>query len=183
MADRPSLRTERLLLRPFALADAPEVQRLAGEKDIAAATLAVPHPYGDGMAESWISTHQATFDGGTQVVFAITRQRDGALVGAIGLEITREHAHAELGYWIGKPYWGQGYATEAARAAVGYGFERLGLNRIFAYHFVRNPASGRVLRKIGMTYEGCLRRHIQKWGAFEDLACYAILRREASLPS
>ena len=83
---------------------------------------------------------------------------------------------AELGYWIGKPYWGQGYCTEAARATLDFGFEQLGLNRIFAHHFARNPASGRVMQKIGMTREGRLRQHVKKWDAFEDLELYGILK-------
>ena len=89
-----------------------------------------------------------------------------------------EHDHAELGYWIGVPYWGAGYATEGARAVMQFGFETLSLNRIFASHFSRNPASGRVLQKIGMRYEGTLRRHLKKWDEYIDLECYGVLRSE-----
>ena len=89
-----------------------------------------------------------------------------------------QHSHAELGYWIGVPYWGKGYATEAAKAVVRYGFEQIKLNRIFAHHFKPNPASGKVLRKIGMKYEGCMRQHVRKWDEFVDLELYAILREE-----
>jgi RimJ/RimL family protein N-acetyltransferase len=100
------------------------------------------------------------------------------VIGAVGLRVDRDHARAELGYWIGKPYWGRGYATEAARAALRWGFDSLGLERIYAYHFARNAASGRVLRKIGMTPEGIARRHVRKWGEYHDSPLYSILRGE-----
>ena len=83
-----------------------------------------------------------------------------------------------MGYWIGKPFWGQDYCTKAARAMLDFGFGPWELNRIHAYHFVRNPASGRVMAKIGMQYEGLLRQHVIKWGQFEDLALYGILRSD-----
>ena len=141
---RPTLETSRLTLRPFDLADAADVQRLAGAKEVASTTLTVPHPYEDGMAEAWIGAHQETFEKGKDVTFAITLEKNGALIGAISLNsINREHQRAEIGYWIGVPYWNRGYCTEAARAVVRYGFEVLALERIYAHHFRRNPASGR----------------------------------------
>jgi RimJ/RimL family protein N-acetyltransferase len=180
MKERPTLETTRLILRPFTLGDARDVQRLAGDREIASTTLNVPHPYEDGMAEQWIGTHQEKYERGELVNFAIVRRVDNALIGAIGLRINQQHTHAELGYWIGKPYWNTGYGTEAARAVVAYGFERCGLHRIHASHLTRNPASGRVLQKIGMRYEGCLRQHVNKWEVFEDLALYGILQSEYS---
>jgi len=178
MTERPTLETIRLILRPFTLADAPEVQRLAGDRAIASTTLSIAHPYEDGMAERWISRHQDAFEQGTQYSFAITRRVDGALLGAIGLHPTPAHRHAELGYWIGVPYWNQGYTSEAAAAVLGYAFTVLRLHRVFAKHVTRNPASGRVMQKIGMTYEGTLRGHTLKWDVFEDVAVYGILAGE-----
>ena len=115
---------------------------------------------------------------GELVNFAIVRRADNALLGAIGLRINQQHTHAELGYWIGQPYWNAGYCTEAAHAVVAYGFEGLKLHRIHASHMTRNPASGRVMQKIGMHYEGCLRQHVKKCEVFEDLALYGILQSE-----
>jgi RimJ/RimL family protein N-acetyltransferase len=178
MAERPELKTDRLLLRPFILADAPAVQRLAGDRDIASTTLSIPHPYEDGMAEQWINTLQEKFEQGEFVNFAVVLLADGALIGAIGLHINLAHENAELGFWIGKPYWGNGYCTEAARAVLHYGFTRLGLHRISARHLSRNPASARVMEKIGMQYEGCQRQRVKKWGVFEDVKMYAILKNE-----
>jgi RimJ/RimL family protein N-acetyltransferase len=177
MTLQPTLRSDRLVLRPFTLADAPDVQRLAGDRDIASTTLNIPHPYEDGMAETWIGGHQERFEKGEQVSFAVVLE-DGTLIGAMGLHVNQEFERAELGYWIGKPYWGRGYCTEAAKTVLHYGFETLGLNRIQARHLARNPASGRVMQKIGMRYEGYLRQHVNKWGIFEDIELYAILKSE-----
>ena len=178
MKTRPTLQTARLILRPFELTDAPEVKKLAGAKEIASTTGVVPHPYKDGMAEEWISTHQQRFEQGKLVNFAIVVKEITQLCGAIELTIDNENSNAELGYWIGVPYWGQGYCTEAALVVVAYGFKNLNLHRIYASHLTRNPASGRVIQKLGMTYEGCLRQHEQKWGKFEDVAIYGILATE-----
>ena len=178
MRIRPTLQTSRLILRPFELTDAPEVQKLAGAKEIASTTGVVPHPYEDGMAEEWISTHQQRFDRGKLVNFAIVEKKTTQLCGAIELTIDNENYNAELGYWIGVPYWGQGYCTEAALVIVAYGCERLNLHRIYASHLTRNPTSGKVMQKVGMIREGCLRQHEQKWGKFEDVAMYGILATE-----
>ena len=173
-----TIHTDRLILRPFMLSDAAEVQRLAGDRAIAAVTQAIPHPYEDGMAEDWIKSHPKQFAEGKGVVFAITFSETNLLCGAIGLSIHQEDNRAELGYWIGKPFWGNGYCTEAALAVLKYGFESLGLHRIYSSHFSSNPASGRVMQKIGMIYEGCLRQHLLKWGKFEDRVQYGILKSE-----
>ena len=177
--DIPRLETERLVLRPFLTSDAPEVMRMAGDADIAATTLNIPHPYEPGMAETWIASHQEGFESGKVVNFAITRREDGALVGAIGLVLTAAHRRAELGYWVGKEHWNRGYATEAAGAVLRHGFEVLALHRIEAHHMSRNPASGRVMQKNGMQHEGRLAQHVLKNGVFEDLELYGLLRAGA----
>jgi RimJ/RimL family protein N-acetyltransferase len=177
----PTLQTERLLLRPFSIADAPRVQLLAGEREVASTTLRIPHPYGDGLAESWIAMHPQLLADGKALPLAIVLRASNELIGAIGLEIDADHERAELGYWIGKPYWGQGYCTEAARAIVPYAFQELGLNRIVAHYFARNPASGRVMEKLGMRREGVLRQDIKKWGKFEDRMVYGLLREDFAL--
>ena len=170
------IETARLVLRPFRMADADDVQRLAGDRAVADTTLNIPHPYEDGLAEKWISNHRDWYERREQAIFAVTLRPAGTLLGAAGLRIDDEDQRAELGYWIGRPFWGQGYCTEAARAVLQFGFEQLGLNRIFAHHFVRNPASGRVMQKLGMAHEGRLPQHVRKWDGFEDLEFYGMLR-------
>ena len=173
----PSLQTRRLLLRPFALGDAPIVQRLAGDRDVASTTLTIPHPYEDGMAEAWIETHLSNWEAKKVLTLAVTTDEDG-LVGAIGLHLKMEHRRAEVGYWIGVPFWNRGYATEAAGAVTNFGFDELDLNRIEAHHFTHNPASGRVMEKLGMKLEGVRRQHVLKGDKLEDLTLYALLRSD-----
>lgn len=151
------------------------MQALAGAREVAATTLNIPHPYEDGMADAWIRTHAPGYEAEEQATFALTLRQTEELVGAIGLAISRPHSRAELGYWVGLPFWNRGHATEAARAVLRFGFEELELNRIFAQHLVSNPASGRVMQKVGMRHEGRFRQHIQKWGKFEDVDLYGIL--------
>ena len=169
------LQTQRLTLRPYAPTDIPALVPLIGAREVAATTLRIPHPYTEEIARAFIALAEKDEASGQCVRRAITLRQTGALCGGIGLQIEADHCRAELGYWIGVPYWGNGYATEAAGAMVKYGFETLGLQRIFASYVPRNVASGNVLRKIGMLREGYLRAHILKWGEFLDLEMYGML--------
>jgi RimJ/RimL family protein N-acetyltransferase len=174
MDTHPTLETTRLKLRPFSEADIAELLPLIGTREVAATTLRIAHPYTEKEARDFL----AKSHGDDEVRLAVTLRNGGQLCGGIGLRLAPEHQHAELGYWLGVPYWGHGYATEAARELLRYGFENLGLHRIFASHFKHNPASGRVLVKLGMHYEGCQREHLRKWDQFVDSELYGILRQE-----
>jgi RimJ/RimL family protein N-acetyltransferase len=169
-------------LRRFRASDAPRVQQLANDPELADTTFRLPHPYPDGAAEAWIATHEGLLAQDKEAIFAIvlpaTETEDELLVGCISLGIRREHQRAEAGYWMGREYWGRGYCTAALRLLIAYGFEELGLRRIIAHHFVRNPASGRVMQKAGMQREGLLREHIFKDGKFEDAIVYGVLRSD-----
>ncbi|HEX2062063.1 MAG TPA: GNAT family protein [Thermoanaerobaculia bacterium] len=171
---RPTLHTQRLTLRPFTLDDAPAVHRLAGAYEVALNTALIPHPYPEGAAEEWIGVHQEDYDQNRIHHFAID---DGQLAGAIGLVMKGDDI-AEIGYWIGVPFWNRGYASEAAVEVIRYGFEQCRLERIFAGHYGRNAASGRVMQKAGMQYEGTLRKHAVKWGVRLDVVFYGLLREE-----
>jgi len=176
--DQPTLRTSRLILRPFTVDDAVSVELLAGAREVADTTMHLPHPYPSGAAEQWIATHPGEWDAGTCATFAITDAGTGQLFGAIALTIAAAHARGELGYWIGLPFWNRGYCTEAGIAMLELGFETLGLHRIQARHLTRNPASGRVMQKLAMQPEGVHRHGMRKNDRFEDLAIYAILSDE-----
>lgn len=175
---QPDLTTERLRLRPFRITDAGAVSTLAGDEAIARNTLNIPHPYSREDAEEWIRGHPGQFDRRDAVAYAVTLASDGTLVGAVGLILDEANDSAELGYWIARDQWGQGFATEAARAVVAWAFDTLELHRIHASHFPRNPASGRVLEKLGMRHEGRLREHVKKWGDYLDLERFGLLRDE-----
>jgi len=171
-----TLRTQRLLLRPFSIVDAPRVQHFAGAREVYATTLNIPHPYADGLAELWIASHVVQFNSGKGATFAITLAEDGELVGAIGLGVQPQHQRAELGYWVGVPYWNRGYCTEAAVAVIRYGFDELGLHKITSRHLAGNYASERVMVKAGMRKEGELVDEICKDGAFRTLGVYGLVK-------
>ena len=174
MASLPTLNTQRLVIRPYRETDIPELLPLIGTKEVAATTLRIAHPYTEQDARGFLALAQEP----GKIWLAITLRDDGRQIGGIGMRIDEQHQHAELGYWLGVTYWGQGYATEASREMLRYGFEDLKLHRIFATHFKHNPASGNILKKLRMRYEGCQREHLLKWGEFVDSEMYGLLRRE-----
>ena len=178
MNKMPTLETRRLLLRPFKKSDANEVQKLAGDKDVAKTTLNIPYPYEDGVAENWISSHKKNYKEGNSLTLAITDKNSGYLIGAISLTINQRFNRAEMGYWIGKEYWNNGYCTEAGLKMTEFGFVNIELHKVYATHMKENPASGKVMQKIGMKKEGILREHAIKWGEYKDLVQYGILKRE-----
>jgi RimJ/RimL family protein N-acetyltransferase len=179
---QPSLETKRLVLRPFELNDARDVFRICSQKEIAANTRTIPHPYPQEEAAKWISKHQKLWESGKAAVFAICQKLDQRLIGAIGLSINQEDQNAELGYWIDTPFWNNGFCTEAGQAVVRFGLIELSLHKIHAHFMTRNPASGRVMVKIGMKREGLLREHVRKWGVFENIVLYGMLKSDLELP-
>src|SRR5215475_2990950 len=144
------LQTPRLIVRPLRLEDAPDVQRFASDWDVARFTSSIPHPYPDGAAEAWIRGQVEDFDN----TFGIELRAGALFVGAIGFEHNSEKREIVFGYWIGKPHWGNGYATEAVRALVDHAFTALGAERVLASVMPENRASVRVQEKVGMVYCG-----------------------------
>jgi len=173
-----ALNTPRLLLRAFETSDAHAVAQLCNDKLIYETTLAIPFPYAQADAIGWISTHASTAAQGAGFSWAITLAKTGELLGAIGLHISRLRQTAELGYWLGVPHWGQGFTTEAARAVIAHALtprpDGVGLVRVHADHLVINPASGRVLEKVGMTFIGETPSAAVKHGQPVDTRLYAV---------
>jgi [ribosomal protein S5]-alanine N-acetyltransferase len=134
------LETERLLLRPFVRTDAAEFARLAGDWAVASMTSDIPYPFSPAQAEGWLKPARG------EVRFAVERQ--GKLIGGVGY-YRRASGAAELGFWLGRPFWGSGYATEAGRAVVSYGFAHRRVPGFSSSRFVDNAASARVLEKLG----------------------------------
>jgi RimJ/RimL family protein N-acetyltransferase len=145
----PVLETERLVLRAPCLADVKAVAALANDRRIAENTLRIPHPYRLADAEAFIGAANA---GDEETVF-LTTLRDGTVLGACGIAML-DGVTPEIGYWLGVPYWGRGYATEAARALIDHAFAALGHERLVAGARVSNPASRRVLEKCGFQWTG-----------------------------
>ena len=109
---------------------------------------------------------------------AITLKRTGEIVGTIGIGITKQHSRAELGYWIGHEYWGNGYCTEAAKAIIEYAFNVVKLHKITSRFMEVNPASGRVMEKAGMTREGKLIDEVTKDNVYHSLIVYGKINGE-----
>jgi RimJ/RimL family protein N-acetyltransferase len=176
---QPQLETERLSLRPLTFADALWIQKVASDRQIADTMISIPHPYPDGEAEGYISKQIFEFEEGRSVTFAIEQKPEKFYSGIIEIrEIEREHSQAEVSFWLAVKAWGQGYMSEALKPVLCFGFEELSLNRLYAYHMARNPASGKVLKKNGFVQEGLLRQRVRKWGVFEDVVLLAILRKD-----
>lgn len=179
MIEQLTLETLRLQLRPLEFSDAVEIQKAAGIRDIADTMISLPHPYPDGEAERYITRKQNEKEAGSSVTFIIEKKEEKGFCGLIELrDIDHEHSQGELSFWLDRNAWGNGYMSEAVQVLVRFGFEVLSLNRLYAYHMVRNPATGRVLEKNGFRQEGLLRQRVQKWGQYEDVALLAILRQD-----
>ena len=151
MIKQPELTTERLLLRAFTLNDAPRVQAIVADKRIAEMTANIPYPYPENAAADWISTHEQRWLYRENVSYAVVLKLSDTIIGAISL-LFKENNEAELGYWLGVNYWGKGYATEMVKAISRFGFNTLSVTKITAKVLSRNPASGNVLLKSGLTH-------------------------------
>jgi RimJ/RimL family protein N-acetyltransferase len=179
MIEQPVLEIPRLRLRPLEVSDTLAIQKAAGAREIADTMISLPHPYPAGEAKRYIAWQKAEREAGRCVTFTIEQKAEGCFCGLVEMrDINYEHSQGELSFWLAVEAWGRGYMSEVVQAMVEYGFEGLGLNRLYAYHMLRNPASGCVLEKNGFKQEGLLRQRVRKWGQFEDVAMWAILRQE-----
>jgi [ribosomal protein S5]-alanine N-acetyltransferase len=177
---QPRLTTpsQRLVLRPFVPDDAPAVQDLLSDAQIAAGTLRIPHPYPAGAAAAWIATLAPKWAEGRFAAWALTDAASDVVRGAISLRVTPAHRRAEVGYWVARASWGQGYATDAVRAIIAYGFDRLKLHRIEGHCYAENPASARVMQRAGMRHEGRVRGAVFRNGVARDLELYGIIQTD-----
>lgn len=170
------LETEHLILRPFAAADAETVQSRAGLWEVARMTSRIPHPYPEGAAAEWIASHQGQRDTGQEYAFCVAlKEAPDTPLGAASLRLL-ETGNWELGYWLAPDHWGRGLATEAARALVVFGFEKLGAEALNSGHFVDNPASGRVLEKAGFAANGISRQWSAARQVFVDSNRFLLTR-------
>jgi RimJ/RimL family protein N-acetyltransferase len=160
-----SIRTQRLLLRPFRRGDATEFTRLAGDWAVASMTSDIPHPLTERQARAWLKP------GRNEVRFAI--ELNGRMIGGAGY-YRRRAGTAELGFWLGRDWWGRGYATEATRAVLRLGFEVGRLPAFTSSHFVDNDASAAVLRKLGFEPTGRCRIICTARGHEVEAVTYAL---------
>ena len=171
--------TERLRLSPIAPHDCAPIQLAAGRLEVADTMISVPFPFRYQDAERYVRTRLGQMRRGRALALVIRTRAAGDFCGLVELrEIDQEHALAELSFWLAVEARGRGYMGEAIGAILHVGFQDLGCNRIGAYHMVRNPASGRVLVRLGFRVEGLLRQRVRKWGVFEDVVALALLRAD-----
>lgn len=170
------LETEHLTLRPFEAGDAEAVQGYVGLWEVARMTSRIPHPYPAGAAAEWIAGHQAQGDRGQEYTFCLAlKEAVEQPIGAGGLRYL-EKGNWEIGYWLAPDFWGRGLATEAARALVVFGFEKLGAEALNSGHFTDNPASGRVLEKAGFAANGIARQWSEARQDFVDANRFLLTR-------
>lgn len=150
-------------------------------REIYDSTLNIPYPYTESDADQWLNRRiESAQRQGKEVVFAI-RTDDGEMVGVVGsdgFQIGASH-RAGIGYWLARPYWGQGIMTGAVGAYVRYAFDELGLLRLTAHTFTSNVGSARVLEKNGFKLEGRLRKHYHKGEGLYDAYCFGLLKEDA----
>lgn len=172
-----TLTTTRLHLVPVCEDDVPHVQRILSDERVGL-PMACAVPYPEDGAQKWIERAASRLESGDGVSFAIRLPATTQFICAAGLMIHLHHARATLWYWLDVPFWNNGYATEAAYALTDYAFTDLQLNRVEAYHHPQNPASGRIMQKLGMSYEGVMRNHTRRGNNYADSVLHAILREE-----
>ncbi|MHA7066223.1 GNAT family N-acetyltransferase [Azospirillum argentinense] len=173
------LGTKRLLLRPFTAGDAEAIQAYAGDPKVAQYMEWGPNTPAmtAKVLQAWLQEYQTWPR--RSVELGIELRAQGTLIGGIRLSILDEHgATADIGYCLGRSYWGHGYATEAAGALLSVAFERLRLHRVYATCDVRNVASWRVMEKLGMRREGEFRADKLVKGTWRNSYLYAILAEE-----
>ncbi|MEH6941314.1 GNAT family N-acetyltransferase [Bacillus sp. JJ722] len=171
------LETERLCIQPFKKDDAIRIRDLANDQELAN-ILGFPHPYELEMAKDWIATQPELINNGIEYPLAVVCKESEEIVGTITLRVDKNNNKGELGYWIGKDYWGKGYASEAVRRIIRFGFAELNLNKIWASAISRNKASIKVLEKANLQKEGTLKQNRLLLGNYEDVDVYGLLKVE-----
>ena len=173
------LETERLLLKPYELEFAEEIYQVVKHKEIADTMVMIPHPYPREVVDSWISYLQKSFEQGAAYEFAVFLKESDRYIGNCGLvTVSKTHKNAEVGYFIDVSQWGKGYATEACKKIINFGFKEHQLNRIYSRCMVRNIASRKVMEKCGMVWEGRHKQEFLKGNVYEDMDYLAILAED-----
>ncbi|TFY92179.1 N-acetyltransferase [Pseudomonas kairouanensis] len=177
-SELPHLPTPRLLLRPLETHQAQTLCSLANDPKIADNTATIASPYTLQTALDFIDGMQEKYRSANLLSLGVHRRDTGELIGIASLRINPANLYGHLGGWVAAHARNQGYAAEVATALMDYGFAELGLYRVGSQCFSRNKESARVMEKIGLRYEGCLRGAFLKNGVHEDMLVFAALRED-----
>jgi [ribosomal protein S5]-alanine N-acetyltransferase len=173
------LRGKKISIRPPRLSDAQSVYYHINDKSVVRWTVHIPHPYPRYASLKYIKSCMKTWDAGTQYLFVIVRNDTDKAIGMVDImHVDAKHRHAELGYWLGRAYWGRGVMTEAVRLGLSYAFGTLRLHRVYGKCFAENRGSGRVMEKCGMKKEGCERQDQFRYNRWHDIYTFGILAEE-----
>lgn len=174
MSKHRILETERLILRPLAMEDYGAILAFMGAREVTQFLLFFSYPLNEPQLENWLrDVINASPD--SFAYWGMIHRGTNRLMGILSLTIDRFHRKAEMGYWIGRDFWGQGLTPEAALAAIDYAFNGLKLHRLELTIHVKNKASQRVAKKLGFQLEGCFRESHFKDGAYWDVNFYGLL--------
>ncbi|MDR3143552.1 MAG: GNAT family N-acetyltransferase [Puniceicoccales bacterium] len=171
--------TERLRLRPLVEDDEVEIARYLNDLEVAKGLTYSPYPYTLEMAAQWLQEVAFASQRDQVRYWAITPREGGNFLGILGFSLCRTHDKAEMHYWLGRPFWNRGYTTEAALAMIPFIFtQEATLQRLEINYRTCNSASGRVIEKCGFVFEGELRAYVKRFGHYDDVRFYSLLRRE-----
>lgn len=177
-AEVGSLDSERLRLRALSERDIPRIVVLASDRQVAEGTLRIPHPYEESHAREFVERGRRSSPSAPELVFGIEERETDLLIGGCGVRIDPLHRNGEIGYWLGRAYWGRGLVSEAVGELIRWCFEDGGLDKLVALTFSWNVASARVLEKASFRREGALREHLIKWGRRQDVEQWGLLASE-----
>jgi RimJ/RimL family protein N-acetyltransferase len=174
----PEIITKRLRLRRIRLEDVPSLLKHVNNEKIADQVLNIPFPYREEDAIFRLNFIMQGFKNRERYVFAITLNDENELIGEIGLHLDKANDGAQFGYWVAEPLWGKGIATEATAAILQFGFETLGLHKIYATHYPENKASAKVMMNNGMIKEAELKEHYRIDNGYRSVIQYRLTKEE-----
>ncbi|MCE7793802.1 GNAT family N-acetyltransferase [Salipaludibacillus sp. CUR1] len=165
-------------MRPYEIQDAESVFKVVKLKEIAETTISMPHPYPRETVDWWINFVRENMEKGNAYEFGLyLKDRPSEYVGNCGfVSVSKQHNHGELGYFTNPDHWNKGYSTEACSKLLEFGFNTLGLERVFGRCMAKNTASKRVMEKCGLKVEGIAKHEILKWDHYEDVIHLGLIR-------
>ncbi len=170
----PALETDRLILRGLREDDLEQLILMLNNENVSKQVFSIAYPFTMKHAKERFNSIHDGYREQRMFVFSIALKENDLVIGQIGLHPDEKHNHAEIGYVLGEPYWGKGFMTEAIHKVLEYGLKDRKFHKIFATHYIDNPASGRCMAKAGMNLEGELFEHYKTSEGYKSVRPYGI---------